>query len=181
MKSLLICISVVALSGLIFFGCNQQEATNALPESSNSPTGDVSFAKNAVIESVTGSGHFTRDYPAWRTFSMNARKKADGTVEGRFQVNNHGVPSYAKGIITCFTIVGNQAWIGGIIEKSNSPDLIGTQRGWRVVDNGEGVNFPPDQVSFLNLVDDAQFFCVDSIPEWIALHDIEAGNIQVRP
>ena len=47
-----------------------------------------------IIERVTGSGHFETQPPAlnpgiWRTFTMNAKKKGDGSVTGYAQYVYH--------------------------------------------------------------------------------------------
>ena len=79
------------------------------------------------MESVTGSGQFQRTLQTFRTFSFQARKYADGTVSGSWQFNNHGDQfSDARGDITCFTIVGNVAQIGGTFLSSNNPDWVGS-------------------------------------------------------
>jgi hypothetical protein len=200
MKSLLICIFVLALSGLIFFGCNQQEATNALPESSNSPTGNMSFNKNAVIESMTGSGHYRTASGLLRTFSMNARKYQNGTIRGEYQYYNRGGELREHGKITCFTINGNSGWIAGYMEKiarqgGGYIKVDPYDRVWRVVDNGEGKNAPPDQISVIlspgespipgepplpdSTITSAGQYC-DETPNIPSLHNIEGGNIQVH-
>jgi hypothetical protein len=141
-------------------------------------------AGSPVVESVTGSGHHNaaiRDWEGWSTFSFNARKTADG-VAGRFQATNHGL-SWLKGAISCFTVVGNEAWLGVNVEIASRPGLLG-DRVFRVVDNGEGSNAEPDQKSRLaspGPYGSAQNFC-DQTPDWppSGLFDMEAGNIQVR-
>jgi hypothetical protein len=175
---LVTCIVVATL-----VGCE----TTSEPGDSPQP----SFAVNSgVTESVTGSAHYTAartGFTGWRTFSFNARRKADGSVEGRFQVNNHG-GSWMKGSVSCFTIVDNQAWVGVVVEQGSRPSILG-DRVFVVIDNGEGKNDPPDEstgmpglgspfVPYSTLED----FCAQApIDGWSSRSlEIEAGNIQVR-
>jgi len=176
---------IVPLVTLLFLFTGCQNSKNPVEIEMLSQSEISTLAKKGpVLQSVTGSGQLNRPIGVvqWRTFSMNARMYSDGTVGGMFQVNNHGPGPYAKGSITCFSIDGNQAWLGGIVEKSDIPGLIGSVRGWRVVDNGEGANSSPDQISLIGVANNnnASDYCSDQ-PDRPALHDIEAGNIQVRP
>ena len=138
-------------------------------------------AGGPIVASVTGSGHRYRPGPElWRTFSITAVKKANGTVKGQYQINNHGEALPAvKGPVVCLTVDGNQAWIGVIIEKTDDPGGgVGQHLAIQVVDNGEGTDAAPDQISGGHAVDDAQQFC-DS-PYDLNLVPIDAGNIQVH-
>lgn len=135
-----------------------------------------------VVESVTGSGHITVA-DEWRTFSFAANKAADGTVAGEFQAFNRAFVAKVHGRITCFTIVANEAWIGGVLERSDNPGLVGLAARWRVVDNGEGARAPADQISQIPLGAPGgaeQAYCADT-PAFLPLIDVEAGNIQIRP
>ncbi len=89
------------------------------------------------------------------------------------------------GFIDCLTVVGNEAWFAGHVTQSNEDFRVGGIRGFRVVDNGEGEDDPPDQIAHSTLlplsdplVETAQDWC-DKTPENRRLLDIEQGNIQV--
>lgn len=102
-----------------------------------------------VVQSVTGMGLYT-DGDAKRTFSFSARRYADGSVKGEWEGKiRSGDPALrGHGDVTCFQIVGNRAWIGGIIERFPSrPERVGCEAVWLVVDNGQGADAPPDQIS----------------------------------
>jgi len=156
-----------------------------------------------AVEMVTGSGHFTTAPPAfnpglWRTFSMTAGKTADGSVFGTYNNLTHledGGVLKSHGTVTCFTIKGNKAWIGGMNPASDPPDVA-----WQVVDNGEGSGADPDQLGLQISAavfgfgpGFAQQFCAETpdvidlgpprglLPLSIVLFDIEAGNLQVKP
>ena len=140
-----------------------------------------------VVESVTGSGHLRRPPPVpegqFRTFSLTARKHADGTVAGEIQGNNHGNFPMFHITISCFTIIGNQAWIGGTFVKSDNPSIVGREARLRVVDNGEGNAASPDQISLISAPaagsGGAQRQC-DRTPDFPRLREIEKGNIQIH-
>lgn len=160
-------------------------------------------AMAGVVEQINGSGHYVTPANAlqpdrWRVFTMSARKMADGTVEGSFNRVVHvkgSAPERESGIITCFTIVGNIAWIGGHTDGAD-----GSEVAWQVMDNGEGKEAPADEVglqfgpaSFPILpVGFAQDFCDDTpagldfgdpygyVPLFAIRVPVEDGNIQIR-
>ncbi|HEY2954002.1 MAG TPA: hypothetical protein VGK89_01990 [Candidatus Eisenbacteria bacterium] len=96
----------------------------------------VAMATTAVHRA---SGGGTVDWPLARvTYGFTAEIDADGVVTGEaeFQHRDLGVHNHVE--ITCLTVIGNDAWIGGVIRESNIPELVGVQIVWRVQDNGEG-------------------------------------------
>jgi hypothetical protein len=157
--------------------------------------------KNPWKESITGSGHFiTGPYAytpdVWRTFTLNAKKSWDGSVDGKFQVILHlkDGADVVRGDIVCFTIVGNTAWVGAHKDGNVPPDLL-----FQVVDNGEGAGDPPDEVSlyaeatyFGFPAGYAQTYCDETplvmtvpgfpnpVPISLFRSPIEAGNIQIK-
>jgi hypothetical protein len=134
-----------------------------------------------VTESISGSGHYVRtDLPGvYRTFSFHATKKADETVKGEFQLDNDGLDLDFHGDIVCFTIVGNEAWVGAVSERTNAAGYDPPQEHvFRIVDNGQGDNFIPDQVSTMPL-GDTDSYCQNT-PLYPALKDVLDGNIQIR-
>ena len=143
-----------------------------------------------VVESITGSGHLQRpatrsNAEQFRTFSLQAQKHEDGSVSGTIHGKNHGSGTRFQVTISCFTIIDNEAWIGGIFVKSSSPRLpVGSEGFLRVVDNGEGKDAPPDRITFIPFAPPGsglvQGFC-DDTPLIFTFFDIEKGNIQIRP
>jgi hypothetical protein len=129
-----------------------------------------------VTESARGGGHF-HNPTGLRTFAFTAQTRADGTTKGQYQINNRETGFKEHGRVTCLEVHGNEAWIGGTIERSNVPGSDGFHRVWRVIDNGEGSNDPPDQIS-VTLGVPAAPICSDA--SVLPLNDIEYGNIQVR-
>ena len=56
-----------------------------------------------------------------------------------------------EGPVTCLSIRGNEAWIGGTVARIESPDaedqsLVGVDMWWRVQDNGQGAGDAPDRI-----------------------------------
>ncbi len=134
-----------------------------------------------VLESARGGGHYHVVGGALRTFAFTAKNRADGSTQGQYQVNNRDAAgSREHGTVTCLEVDGNDAWIGGVITHSSIPGREGTRRVFRVVDNGEGSDDPPDQASPL-IMGDALVTCrTRPIPPALPVQDLEGGNIQVR-
>ena len=138
--------------------------------------------------SATGGSHLvTHDVFGLETlelqnFGFNAEQKGGG-ADGWFNYRDieDGTPFSANGPVTCLTVIGSDAWIGGIIETSNDPTLVGAGAWWHVTDNGEGVNAPPDITTFLGVgtLAATQAFC-DNHPPYRFPFSIDGGNIQVR-
>lgn len=157
-------------------------------------------AEKGWIESITGSGHFVTGPLAytpdvWRTFTINTKKGADGSVDGAFKIILHPTEGadVVKGAVICFTIQGNTAWVGAHKEGNDPPDIA-----FQVVDNGEGSGDSPDEVGLYAEAaywgfpsGFAQAFC-DATPEVMDVpglgpvplsmfrSPIEAGNIQIK-
>jgi hypothetical protein len=116
-------------------------------------------------------------------FGFNARPLAGGGADGRFDYRDveDGTPFDAKGRVTCLTVIGRDAWIGGVIERSNDSTLEGLGGWWHVTDNGEGSQAAPDVTSFLGVGSLAatQAFC-DAHAPYRFPFDIQGGNIQVH-
>jgi hypothetical protein len=167
------------LCAAVLAGCD-----SGLEPTATRPTALPLFSQGSgpVVQSATGAGHFTVGGEL-RTFSFTALRYADGTVQGEYELLSRLTGTRIHGDVTCLSVVGNQAWIGGVQEHSNNPAILpGGENGFRVADNGEGANDPPDQMSlmFVNAAPGfAQAYC-NARPPAPALNPIEAGNIQVR-
>lgn len=147
-----------------------------------------------VMERVTGSGHLhDPGDDHYRTFSFNATMR-DGTVSGEFELQNHGDGQVVDlhGDVTCFTIDGDQAWMGGTVEigfvdpgplpPEDQYDVI-----WAVEDNGQGMNADPDRITEMTGATgagyaDAQEWCDemdDPEPLGLVWQEVENGNIRI--
>jgi hypothetical protein len=138
-------------------------------------------AADRVTRAATGHANLTQGGEL-RTFSFAAIQHADGRVTGEWELNNRATNTRLHGAVTCLTVIGNRAWIGGITEQSNNPGTVeGRGVFWRVVDNGEGANDPPDETSltFTNLAAGVPELRCRNMPLPVVM-PIEAGNITVR-
>jgi len=69
-----------------------------------------------------------------------AQIDASGSVKGQaeFHVVVGADTTEFHVVVDCLTVVGNQAWIGGVISHSSTnPGLEGQRTVWTVIDNGE--------------------------------------------
>ena len=137
-----------------------------------------------IVQSVVGSPiRWTAGEPFILTVVAN--KHADGTVTGRFHADAKSLNVRVDVAVTCLSVEGNRAWIGGIIETSNSPLVQpGLASYFYVIDNGEGAirAIQQDIVSGLRLNDvpgSEQTFCAERATT-LASRRIEDGNVQVR-
>jgi len=116
-------------------------------------------------------------------FGFNAKITQDGSADGWFSYRDveDGAPFSAGGPVTCLTVIGNDAWIGGVIQQSNDPSVVGLGAWWHVTDNGEGVSAPPDVTTFLGVgsLEQTRAFC-DTHPAYRFPFAIDGGDIQVR-
>ena len=142
----------------------------------------VEAASGASGPSVTGHANMTQQPSGeLRTFSFTGRVMPDGTVEGQFVNHNRQGDAVNHGEIDCLRLVGtNGAVLSGPIRKHTNPALEGGTTIFRVEDNGEGTDDPPDRVSqLLNFAPGSTDDCTTVTPA--TMFPIEGGNIQVRP
>ena len=130
---------------------------------------------------VTGSAGFRNANGVLVTHQLHGVRKPDGTVEGTFHLRAHaGSAGGAKlhGRIVCLVVEGNQAWLGGVIEKAGNSNNVGHAFGWRVVDSGEGANAGPDQIGTRWNPPSPEGYCAE-MPD-TRLTALEEGNLQVH-
>ena len=172
--------------GLALAACTGDQAAMA-------PDADPpALQAGGVTASVTGSAHHTRivaGVEGLTTFSFTAIQRTDGTTSGQYQYNFRAAGFSVHGPVTCVSIRGNEAWIGGTVGRIQSPDpedqsLVGVDMWWRLQDNGEGVGDPPDLTTgvgfaFPGSTITAESWCRDQLA-LLLLREVESGNIQVR-
>jgi hypothetical protein len=158
---------------------------------------------NEIVLSAAGGGKsfVTNPPPAIGTaeFSFSAVQHDDGTARGMFRMvrQRAGFNVDFTGVVTCMAVdpVTHRAWIGGVVVSNNSDDPNHTleihapgQDVWfRVVDNGEGAQDPPDRSSVYGFkgaggVNTSAEYC--ALKLWPAgdanAFELTEGNIQVR-
>ncbi|HLQ52651.1 MAG TPA: hypothetical protein VK162_00120, partial [Streptosporangiaceae bacterium] len=112
-----------------------------------------------------------------------ATKRADGTVRGHWSYHyfQAGQETTFSGPVTCLTVTGNRAWIGGPITESSDPTQVGMGAWWQVADNGTGRHpVIPDQTTFAGIgtLAQTQAYC-DNAPAPHFIFDVQLGGVQV--
>jgi len=180
--------ALLPIAGVLFAACDQ--SITAPPATWNSR----GFASQTGVSGpiVTGSGDVIRDLgngPELTTFAYNAVRQGTGDVNGHFVYVFRAAEFSMEGDVTCATVVGNVAWLGGVITTVKSDDpadqsFVGTDVWWRVEDNGDGGSGTPDRTTSLLLTlpgdpTTAQSWCNDQ-PLRGVVRSIVAGNIVVH-
>jgi hypothetical protein len=140
-----------------------------------------------VEESVTGSADFVNTISGNRfRYTVSAIRHQDGSVSGEFEnhITNATTGEFVTSAhvsIVCFTITGNIARIGGIVEHvTGGVTPPGAEGFITVVDNGQGESDMPDLASSPGVAPgSALAHCTTGLPR--VLFPVEHGNIQIRP
>jgi hypothetical protein len=116
--------------------------------------------------------------------AYHATRFADGTVRGGWHYDywEAGQQMTFSGDVTCMTVSGNRAWIGGPITQSSDPAQIGMGAWWQVADNGTGRHpVIPDRTTFVGIGTMAQTlaYCSDA-PAPHFIFDVQLGGVQVH-
>jgi hypothetical protein len=144
----------------------------------------------------SAGGHVERDFTIFgvpiEKYSFIAHILGNGAFQGRFEVRDvfaDGSEALkARGSVRCLTVEpdGRTARMGGVVDGSNDPELVGTEALWTVRDNGEGQNDPRDQATDLRFGQPpgvAEFHCAVGVPPeaFGTFGENERANVQVRP
>ena len=158
-----------------------------LPAAPIGPVAPVAIAApQEAQESVTGHAEFVTATGFRFRYSFSAIRHADGSVSGEFEnhIENAATGEFvllAHVDIVCFTVTGNIARIGGIVERQVGGATPPPAEGFiTVVDNGEGGQGVADLASPPGVgPGSALAHCDTGLPR--PLFPVEHGNIQVRP
>lgn len=171
--------TAAAVGAFVSLGACDAESPTATLENVRSSALNVSGS--GVVQSATGSGHYTAGDQI-RTFAFSAIRRADGSVTGEYQINVHASDLFFHVTVTCMSVVGNTAWVAGVIDKASGPPVIeGTVSYFYAEDGGEGSD-AVDIVSVARINDRpeaAQEFCTQR-PKLLPPRVVEHGNVQVR-
>ena len=133
------------------------------------------------VASASGAGHFFNTVNNVQVRDdFTARANADGTVDGEYQ--RIAGAAIIHGTITCVTVVGNMARIGGTIDRAAFTAVgIGSEFLFQVTDVGEGGEDDLwSRVGFNQPAGTAATFCETGAAP-ISLDPVEReGNVQVR-
>ena len=135
------------------------------------------------------SGHFELAAPffpiqteqySFVALSIGTFPEAKGQLEGKIARLTSFQDIHVE--VDCLVVNGNEAWMSGpitrLILNGVAQDPRGRQVAWRVRDNGEGANFPPDMGTVL-FVGFPQACLVYFLSEDLPLLPNARGNIQV--
>ena len=136
----------------------------------------------AVVASATGGIQRIRADELW-VLGFNAVLHEDGSATGTYHVDRQDLGISFDVEVTCMSVVGNTAWIAGIIHHVKGPLVQeGTVSYFYVTDNGEGEGAPVDIASAVRINDAAgqdEVFCTDR-PVVLPSGPIDFGNAQVQ-
>jgi len=107
----------------------------------------------------------------------------DGSVRGEWSYRYYeaGVLTTFSGPVTCLTVHGNRAWLGGPITRSSDPTQLGSGAWWQVADNGNGRHpVVPDQTTFAGIgtMQQTADYCANA-PDPKHIFDVQLGGVQV--
>ena len=169
---------------LTFNSCENGDISTSPEEQMNRPTellskpSNVSSKMGASKVSGFGSIHLAVDDK--RQFSFHANRKSDGIVYGNGLLVREAIDLEIKFDINCLIVNGNMATLGGLITQwDDYPEAIGWHCWFMVIDNGEGKNANPDQISFWYYWPPDPWEDCFEYPS-IDLYDIDGGNVQVK-
>jgi hypothetical protein len=177
--------SIAGVAVPIILACAPSGDGPTNPVASAGPALLEARAGNGVVALATGAAHRIRPLPdgeLW-VLSFNAEKRADGTVTGYAHVDRKDLDVAWDIEVTCMSVVGNTAWIAGIMRNARGGlPRDGAVSYFYVVDNGEGSDDPPDDASAIRLNDregqDAEF--CELRPLALPRTPIAHGNVQVH-
>jgi len=139
----------------------------------------LSTSALAVFNGPSSNGHGNITVNGeLRTFSFHANTLKNGEVRGSLTLHNRVNDTFIRADIDCLRVIGNTAHMSGVITRSSEPAFEGLRAFFRVQDNGEGANSPPDGLSFLNVGPNVPDCNSAFSPPFQV---IEGGNIQVKP
>jgi hypothetical protein len=132
-----------------------------------------------------GPGNVCFQYP--RDFSVDAHRIA-GVVTGTLNYG-HGI-LLIRGQVTCMTVFGNRAAVGGVVRTTGDGSEIGTPFLFQLVDDGPPTGSSVDRSSAVYLLDPGETFpgqpqgfpyvCPASPDSWYGYQDLAGGDVVVQ-
>jgi hypothetical protein len=103
---------------------------------------------NRPVHQVSGGGKFSYE-DGFETYGFVIQVDSEGIVSGQGELHVQG-STLVHFEANCLAVDGNTAWLGGVITRTNNPDLlpVGFDITWQLRDNGEGANAEPDLQSW---------------------------------
>lgn len=176
---------LIVVATAVALGCSE----GAVPPTAQSDGQTLqASAGNPVVHRVTaGSPDICTalgDKPGCdANFSLSAVQRADGSATGqwvdRFSQVNGGSGIHVA--LDCLNVIGNRAYVSGVVTQSVNSDDVGKDGLTKVVDNGGSANDPPDEIS-ITFVGTGDVDC-NSLPAFddvIPLFPTPQGQVTVR-
>ena len=155
--------------GLMALGCDRVPTESAAVDGISGPQ----FAAGGVVHRASVGSHDFTDPGVDANFSLVAIEHSDGRITGQYNDRfAQGGGFHAE--VTCLSVNGNTAWIGGIIRGG---DFDGQEVITEVQDNGTSRNDPPDLISFSFIGVPAQT-CLTQPP--LPLFPLQGGEVKVK-
>ena len=143
------------------------------------------LSEKEMIFSANGNGTVNFEDGIKRHFVFHANQMPDGSVEGNGSLTITAGEVQIKFNIDCMEIIDNSAIMTGYITRFDEEPQFENAKFWfRVYDNGEGNNSPPDVITYFYFwtveVPTCDMLLDEWYPEYFRSFEIESGNIQVK-
>ena len=175
MRNFRIFLGIILLSIWAFSGCNENV----------SDPGSNQGSLSKIVHRVSVGGCDITPPGVDRNFSLVATINSDGEVLGQWQDGFGGGIGSIHVAVDCLVIDENAAIVGGVVTHGslNGVDLTGERVVTAVVDNGEGHNADPDQISYSWFLTDPPIgtcsdYTLADFEGW--LFDLTCGQVQVN-
>lgn len=175
---------------LALSACGESEPALA-PDTAADPSIALhrSHGDRASIKGVANHTRTVGTVTALTLFDFNGRRDRHGRTRGWYHYNFQASGFYVEGAITCISVVGNQAWVGGTVDSvvSDNPAIValkGADMWWRSIDNGRGPHALPDSTTGLGFAFpgstiSAESWCNDK-PVALIMREVEQGDVKIR-
>ena len=211
MKTLSCALLLMATLAFVLLGCsdNTSSPVSSGEQTVAAPVTPANLGKKGpVVASVTGNGGVRFDYwvdgkQVYGSFTISARKYADGSCDGEYQAIDHVVDwkttNWWHGKVLSLEVVGNKALVGGQETDyvgNEATEYIGYYDAFVVIDNGQGsratspdirsgVYYEPPS-SYLHMKNEIWSMTPEQFITWADAHygfsilfTVTEGNIQV--
>jgi len=140
----------LAAMGLFTFGCSEAPTSTEADLDAPAFRGGNGVMHHVSVGSNDACEAFGLEPGCDANYSLAATMKADGSVKGQWQDGFAGGGNGIHVAISCLSVDGNQAWVGGTITKggNNGVDYSGRSVITRVSDNGKSANDAVDEIGF---------------------------------
>ena len=161
-------------AGLLLIGC---DGPTPMPTAVKVTTTSQAIGQgNGVQHRVSVGSHDFSAPGDNANFSLIAIQQADGSVTGEWTDQfGHGDGGIHV-VVDCVEVLGNRAWMSGVITQSPDGTLNGLTAGTTVEDNGTSANDPPDRISYTYY---GLGRTCHALYPWMELFPLSGGEVKV--